>query len=323
METFKKYNANFVLIGKIAFVLATGLLLYSCKKEKKETIEVSHDLKKEQIVEIITKNMDFQMADTIPSGWNTFHYKNQSNQTHFILIDKYPEGKTSEDAEKLVAPVFDKAMTLIMEGNAEAGYAEFANLPEWFSEVVFVGGSGLVSPNQICETTLKLVPGNYIIECYVKMSNGKFHTSMGMTKDIVVTDKASGQDEPKADINIEISSTDGIVVNDSISLGHQIISVTFKDQIVHENFVGHDLHLVKMDSIADLKDLEIWMNWADPKGLIEPAPKGITFIGGVNDMPAGNKGYFSAHLVPGKYVLISEVPNASNKNMLKTFELFD
>ena len=38
------------------------------------------------------------------------------------------------------------------------------------------------------------------------------------------------------------------------------------------------------------------MNWANPKGLIEPAPIAVTFIGGVNDMPEGNKGYFTANL---------------------------
>ena len=65
--------------------------------------------------------------------------------------------------------------------------------------------------------------------------------------------------------------------------------------------------------------LENWMNWANPKGLIEPAPNAVTFIGGVNDMPTGNIGFFTAELEPGKYVLISEVPNASSKNMLKTF----
>ncbi len=61
------------------------------------------------------------------------------------------------------------------------------------------------------------------------------------------------------------------------------------------------------------------MNWADPKGLIEPAPAGITFMGGTNDMPAGSKGYFHAELEPGNYVLISEVPAPSTKNMMKTF----
>jgi len=319
MRTFKNYIVKATSIGMFIIVSSTFLFLQSCKNDKKETQHETVVVEKENVIEIITKNMDFQMPDTISSGWNTFRYKNLSPQTHFFLVDKYPEGKTSEDAEKLVAPVFDSAMKLIMEGKTEEGYAEFAKLPEWFGEVVFVGGSGLLSPNQIGETTLNLRPGKYIIECYVKMSNGIFHTSMGMTKDIVVSNTDSGNNALTSDIDISISSTDGIVFNDSISSGKHIFSVLYKDQIVHENFVGHDINLVKLDENANLEELENWMNWADPKGLIEPAPNAVTFLGGVNDMPLGNIGYFSANLEPGNYALISEVPNALSKNMLKTF----
>jgi len=151
------------------------------------------------------------------------------------------------------------------------------------------------------------------------MSNGVFHNSMGMNKEIVVTNSDSGNKEPIADIAINISSTEGIVFNDSISSGEHTFSVLYKDQIVHENFVGHDINLVKLDENANLMELENWMNWADPKGLIEPAPSGMTFLGGVNDMPEASTGYFTATLDAGRYALISEVPNASSKNMLKTF----
>ncbi len=305
--------------------LFLGTTFQSCKTEKKnpKTETAEPEIKKAPFIEIITESMDFQMPDTITSGWNTFKYKNLSPQTHFFLIDKYPEGKTSKDAETLVAPVFDSAMKLIMEGKTEEGFAEFANLPEWFSEVVFIGGSGLTSPMKTSETILNLKPGKYMIECYVKMSNGVFHTSMGMTKDLVVTNTDSGNQPPTANTKITISSKEGIVFNDSIKTGKHIFSVFFKDQITHENFVGHDVNLVKLDENADLKILENWMNWADPKGLIDPAPKAITFLGGTNDMPEGNTGYFSANLTAGRYALISEVPNASSKNMLKIFELTD
>ena len=40
-------------------------------------------------------------------------------------------------------------------------------------------------------------------------------------------------------------------------------------------------------------------------------------------MPAGAKGYFSVVLAPGNYVLVSEVPNALSKNMLKAFVVSD
>jgi len=319
MRAFENYIREIISVVLLIILSSALLFTQSCKSDKKQEISNIPEAENENVIEIVTRNMDFQMPDTILSGWNTFRYKNLSPQTHFFLIDKYPEGKTSEDAEKFVAPVFDSAMKLINEGKTEEGYAEFANLPEWFAEVMFVGGSGLLSPNQVGETTINLKPGNYILECYVKMSNGVFHTSMGMTKDIVVTTTNSDNKEPKAEIAINISSTDGIVFNDSINSGKTSFSVFYKDQIAHENFVGHDINLVKLEENADLQVLENWMNWADPKGLIEPAPSNITFLGGVNDMPEGSTAYFSVTLEAGNYALISEVPNTLSKNMLKTF----
>ena len=142
---------------------------------------------------------------------------------------------------------------------------------------------------------------------------------MGMTKPIIVTADDSGNKAPDATVNITLSSTDGIVLNTPVTKGKQIFAVFFKDQIVHENFVGHDINLVKLDTNVNLETLEKWMNWADPKGLISPAPQGFVFLGGANDMPAGSTGYFTLTLEPGNYALISEVPNTLSKKMLKTF----
>ncbi|MBV1887937.1 MAG: hypothetical protein KUG51_01475 [Urechidicola sp.] len=283
---------------------------------------ISCDSKKEKennVIEIVTEAMDFQTIDTIPSGWNTFKYINNSSETHFFLFDKYPVGKTILDTEKEVGPPFQKGMDLINKGKSEEGFAEFNKLPAWFFEVVFSGGSGLVSPNTTSLTTIKLKPGYHIIECYVKMQNGMFHSNMGMAKEIFVTDKSSESTPPKASINITISSTEGISYDNTITKGSQIFSVHFNDQIAHENFVGHDINLVKLDKNANLKELEKWMNWADPRGLITPSPNGVRFLGGVNDMPTGSTGYFYVTLEPGDYAFISEVPSSLSKNMLITF----
>jgi len=318
MRTFKIIFQK-TKITHLLFLPVLLVIMQSCKPDKKTEKNEQVEVEKENVIEIISKNMDFQMPDTIPSGWNTFLYKNLSPQTHFFAIEKYPEGKTLEDVKTLVIPFFDSGMKLINEGKSKEGFAEFGKLPEWFSEVKNLGGSGLTSPGNIAETTIKLERGNYFIECYVKMSNGVFHSSMGMFQEFVVSDIDSGNTELEADINIVISSTEGIVFNDSISSGKHTFSVFFKDQIVHENFAGHDINLTKMDKNASIEELENWMNWVDPKGLIDPSPTGITFIGGVNNMPASNKGYFTVDLQPGNYALISEVPNALSKNMLKTF----
>lgn len=308
---------NFLLIAFFIVVL-TG-----CKSDKKTAKMNEVEPAKDTIIEIVTEAMDFQTLDTIPSGWNTFKYLNNSNETHFFLLDKYPDGKTIVDTFREIIPPFQSGMDLINEGNAAEGYAEFNKLPAWFFEIVFTGGSGLVSPKKSSLTTVKLEPGYYLMECYVKMENGKFHTTMGMAKPIIVTNEDSGNIPPEATVNITISSSEGISYEGSIGKGEQVLSVYFKDQIAHEHFVGHDVNLVRLNENADLEALEKWMNWSDPKGLITPAPEGITFLGGVNEMPAGSTGYFTALFEPGKYALISEVPKSLSKNMLKTFEVSD
>lgn len=317
----KTKTENILMKVYLAIILMTFFGLNACVSDKKTEDKKDALAEKENVIEIVTKNMEFQIVDEIPSGWNTFRYTNKSPQVHFFLIDKYPEGKTIEDAEKTIAPIFQEGMDLITRGNAEEGYAAFGKLPEWFGEVVFMGGSGMVSPGQTCETTLKLDPGYYLLECYVKMANGKFHSSMGMVKELVVTEEKSSISPPLANIKLSISSNDGMVFNDPVSKGINTFSVYYEDQTVHENFVGHDVNLVKLGDNADITALEKWVNWADPKGLITPAPDGITFLGGVNDMPAGSSGYFTANLEPGNYALISEVPNASAKNLLKRFTI--
>ena len=315
MKNIKNYN------WRLAIFLMTFLSFISCKSEKKQPENKTEVAKKENVVEILTTDMEFQMPDTISSGWNTFRYINQSPQTHFFIIEKYPEGKTMLDVETLVIPYFESGMKLINEGKPEEGFAEFGKLPEWFGEVKFLGGVALLSPGKTAETSFRLVPGNYFIECYVKMSNGVFHASMGMFSEFYVSDVDSGNSESKVDYTIEISSTDGIVFDNDITAGEKTFSVYFKDQIVHENFAGHDVNLGRLDDTVDLSEIEKWMNWADPKGLIEPAPKGVTFLGGVNNMSAGETGHFRANLKPGKYIFISEVPNAMSKKMLKSFEV--
>ncbi len=305
---------------------ALVLIFLACKSDKKEAPDLDVKLNEaslSKVIEVVTNAMEFQLRDSIKSGWNTFKYINNSPEAHFILFDKYPEGKSIEDAHNEVMPAFDKGMELIIEGKMDAAMDAFGKLPEWFGDIVFSGGSGLISPNQSNLFTIKLDPGYYILECYVKMADGKFHSSMGMTKELIVLNEDSGNKPPSKSVKITLSSTEGMVVEGEFKKGKNIVGINNKDQIVYENFVGHDVNLVKLDAGADMEALEAWMNWASPTGLMTPFPDGVTFLGGVNDAPAGSIQYFEVDLDEGDYVLISEIPNASDKGMLKTFKITD
>jgi hypothetical protein len=309
--------------------LLSIVVVFNCKNDKKEGIKIQNTKTVEtkiiptDYIEIVTRSMEFQSVDTISSGWNTFKYENLSNETHFFLLDKYPEGKTVDNAITDIAPVFEEGMDLINEGKPEEGFAAFGKLPIWFGDIVFSGGSGLIAPKHTAITAVKLEPGYYIMECYVKMPNGKFHTLMGMAKPLIVLKEDSGNSPLEATVNITLSGEEGISYDTAITKGEQIFSVFVKDQKPHENFIWHDINLVKLEDNANEDALEAWMDWSDPKGLITPVPNGVSFLGGVNDMPAGRTGYFYADLKPGKYAFISEVPNTKSKGLFKTFEITD
>ncbi len=307
---------------KILFPALLVLVFMACKSDKKA--DKAPEIKLEEkagpeIIEVVTNVMDFQVRDTIKSGWNTFKYINRSNEPHFILFDKYPEGKSIADTKAQVMPPFDKGMELIIEGNIDDAMAAFGELPEWFSQIVFSGGSGMISPAKTNTFSINLLPGYYIIECYVKMADGKFHSSMGMVKELIVLNEDSGAQPPESTVQVNISSTEGTRIDGEFKKGVNVVRVNFEDQIVHENFVGHDVNLVQFGDNADKQALEAWMNWATPTGLMTPSPDGVTFMGGTNESPAGSVQYFTANLSPGNYALISEVPNAAEKNMFVEF----
>ncbi len=313
----------------VTIVLAAGI---SCKQEKKSSL--SHDMNMDKtvavkevnlpvygnLVEVKTTGMNFILPDTIPSGWTSFRYTNESPWAHFMLIDKLPvvEGKQITYADfKDIPPVFIDAMDLINEGKAEEGFAEFSRLPSWFSKIIFSGGVGIITPGETAQTTVYVEPGTYVIECYVK-TGGKFHP---MSRQINVEENTANEVPPMPTLNLAISREGGIEMKGEPVAGLQTIAVHFTDQAPHEHFLGHDVHLVKLEANDDLEELNSWMSWTEPDGLNTPAP--VRFLGGAQEMPAGNTAYITVNLQPGNYAWISEVPDPALKNMLKTFSVPD
>jgi hypothetical protein len=273
------------------------------------------------VMEVTAVDQTFQAPDSVLAGWVTFRFKNASDMTHFALVEKLPEGKKVADQQAEVAPVFQAGLDLLNAGKPDSAMAKFKELPAWFGEIEFLGGPGFLGPGRSEETTVHLDPGTYMLECYVK-TVGVFHSynpepgQYGMVHQFEVFGSSKAP-PPKADVQITISSDGGIRTEGDIGPGPHTIAVHFKDQKPHENFVGHDVHLVRLAPDTDLDALAAWMDWTQPTGLEVPAP--AEFLGGVNEMPAGSTGYLTVDLDPGQYAWIAEVPKPREKGMLKTF----
>lgn len=298
----------------------------SCKNHKEDSLNQNEDAStiKDSInvVEVVTNTMDFQIPDTLKSGWTTFKYKNKSKETHFFIFEKMPEGITMENYENELVPPFKAAFNHLLNDETEKAMQEFEKIPAWWNDVKLGGGVGLISPKKVAESTIYMRPGTYIMECYIRMPNGMPHAFYGMMKEILVTDEKNNNKEPFSNHQISISSEEGITFQDSLKAGEYQLAVTFKDQKQYETLLGHDINLVRLDTISRLDTLSNWINAANIKAFRTPIPEGLTFLGGVEDLEEGETGYFKTRLNKGTYVLISEIPNAVERNMYKTFIVF-
>ncbi|MDX1740837.1 MAG: hypothetical protein R3178_06065 [Rhodothermales bacterium] len=298
-------------------LVASVLILSGCTES--QTVTENADEPSSRF-EITTMGLTFEAPDSIASGWITFAFVNRSAMTHFALVERMPEGVGIAEQQREVAPVFQEGMDLLQAGSFDDAMAAFGALPPWFAEVEFLGGPGLVGPGRSSETTVRLAPGRYLVECYVK-TGGIFHsynpdsTQYGMVHEFTVTSDTLTSRAPAPTLTVELSSSDGIAVTGEATPGDHTIAVHFKDQMTHENFVGHDLHLARLGDDTDLESLENWMNWSVPGGLETPAP--VEFVGGVNEMPAGSTAYLHVSLEPCRYAWIYEVPASEDNGVLR------
>ena len=314
-----KLEYKYSLLTFITFLL---IAFCSCKGDKETQTPESEVKPEKSYVEVITNGMDFEMVDEVKSGWTTFKYINKSFEPHFFILEKMPDTLGIYTYKKDLFPPFTSAFNHFVNGDMEAGMKEFEKIPEWFYNVELAGGVGLTSKKTTSKSTIFLEPGTYVMECYVRMPNGLPHTFMGMVKELKVREDSNTNEPPKADFNIDISSEDGITFIDSIKAGNHILSAKFEDQKLYEHFMGHDVNLVKVEHDSLIPTLNNWLNTVDFKAFRTPEPEGLLFLGGVEDLPAGKTGYFEVNLDKGNYVLISEIPNAVERNMIKRFSVY-
>jgi hypothetical protein len=280
------------------------------------------DTVENNVVDVVARDLTFEAPDAVPAGWITFRFRNESAMTHFALIERLPEGIGIEHQQEDVAPIFQEGMNLLAAGEPDAALEVFGTLPEWFGQVVFLGGPGLLAPGRTTEAAVYLEPGTYLLECYVK-TGGVFHSynpdpaTFGMVHEFTVTGAPADTIAPSAALELTLSSERGIVMAGTPVVGQHTVAVRFADQVVHDNFVGHDVHLARLTDTTDIDALAAWMDWTRPGGLETPAP--VEFVGGVNEMPAGTTGYFTIRLEPGRYAWIAEVPDPASKGMLRVF----
>ncbi len=273
--------------------------------------DATADAGKPPVIDLRAVGKTFEGPHEIPSGWTTFRFTNASPMIHFAIFDKPPAGITVEQmSEQLMTP-FQVMMDAMNAGDDEAAKAALATFPDWVGNLGRFGGPGLLSPGLVGETTVNLPPGYYVVECYVK-TDGVFHSTspgkgkLGMVMPLTVTNENNGASEPDYDATLTIKNSGYEMDEGALQPGHNTIRVEYAEQQALPTFVGNDVHLMRVDNPESIALADAWMDWSTRDGLQSPSP--VTFLGGVEDLPAGSYGYFSVDLAPGNYAFIGEMP---------------
>lgn len=291
------------LLMKSILALSIGIWFISCSPSQDQ-----------KVVEVVAKDFKFEVADTIPSGWSTFRFTNAGHTVHFFLLNLLPDSISYQAYLDEVTDPFQVVFDSIKAGKSkeEAVGMLIELIPSWyFTDVKQMGGSGILSEGKSIEVTVNLAPGTYAMECYIK-EQGVFHTSLGMINPVVVSEEKSDTTPPLTNMKITLSNFK-IETEGALQKGKNTFSVFFKEH--PEIGLGNDVHIIRLDQDTDLEKIIAWLDWMNIEGLQSPAP--VEFYGGIQEMPVGMTGYFTAYLEPGDYAWIAE--SSAAKGMVKRF----
>jgi len=302
------------IIGLI--IIAGGVMACSSKKEAKSIDKTSGD--KSSVIEVAARDFAFEAPKEIPSGWNTFRFTNNGLQEHFFYIYRLPADKTFDQFKQEAMAPFGAVWKEYASGmiSRDSAMAKFGvDLPVWFmTELVPSGGVGLTEPGETSETMVNLDPGIHVIECYVKMPDGRWHTEMGMQQPIKVTEDSSKAKPPTADVELTLSNYK-IERKGNYTSGDQTVAIHVTEN--PQGFTMHNLDLFRLDDSTNVQQIIKWMDWMDLNEFRAPAP-GYS-LGGIEPMAAGRTGYVTLNLTPGRYAWVSE--GYGSNGMVETFTI--
>lgn len=220
----------------------------------------------------------FSGPDSIPAGMTTMTLVNEGEEFHHQQLVRVPPGMT-------IAELLEAAGE---EGPPPPG-------------VLLAGGVSVLSPGISASATVNLVPGNYLMVCFIPNAEGVPHVALGMAKPLTVTEPTGPlAAEPATNLTLELVDF-MFELSAPISAGPQTIGVINKGPQDHEAF------LVKLDPGATADDILAAMSPGAPPG----PPPGLA-MGGFQAVNVGGGGAFSVEFTPGNYALICFVEDPAS-----------
>lgn len=212
-------------------------------------------------VDVSATEFAFDVPAEVAGGVVEMRFTNIGGLPHEFGFARIEEGKTQADVKAVI------------ESGGEP--------PKWAEDVAGVPG---LSPGQSITVTRTLEPGSYVFLCFFPDPEGTPHANLGMYELFTIAgDTGAALPEPDA----TITATDD---------GLQVPALTSGEQMVEFENGGtepHELALVTFEPGKGIKDVDRWFG----SGYQGEPP--VTFLGGMQTIPAGESVFLTIDLEPG------------------------
>jgi uncharacterized cupredoxin-like copper-binding protein len=228
------------------------------------------------VVNVVAKEYQYTMPDSIPAGPTLFHLTDAGKQLHHMTIVKFAPGKTIADLTSLPPGPF----------------------PAW---AVFMGGPNAPMPmGGQDEDVLDLSPGHYAAICLIPGPDGKPHMMDGMVKAFTVTPSAKKGTMPATDLTLKLVNF-AFEFSKAPTAGHHVI------RVVNDGSLPHEAEIFRMQPDKTGEDVLKWLS----AGMQGPPPGAP--VAGITTMVPGKENTLLIDFSRGAYAVLCFVPAKDGK----------
>ena len=227
-------------------------------------------------VTIIADEFALQAPDTLAEGAVTFDLVNRGKEFHHLWIARLEDGRTMEDVQAMLKNPGPP--------------------PAWIRDI---GGPNAPMPEGgIANATVRLLPGTYVLGCWIPSPDGVPHIMKGMVRQLTVVPAEHPAPAPVPTVTMTLHDY-GFTLSRPLTPGRHLIEVR---NLASQS---HEIELATLNQGRTAQDLLAWIH--EPAGPIPGAA-----IGGVSPIAKGEVAWFEVDVRPGRYALICFLPDAKD-----------
>jgi hypothetical protein len=238
---------------------------------------------------IVEKEYGFEVDGDLNAGAITIDVRNSGKEAHMASFGKLTAGKTVADARvamKNARPDDQNPLNGLLEEDTPLDDVGNLQFP----------GTALQA------TAGEVVPGNYLLICFLPDSSGKPHAALGMMAGITVKDKVEKK-LPKADVTFTAGATK-TTGPATVDAGETTIEVR------NTSGAAREIILAKVKKGKTTEDVDAYFKEAGDN-LPDLATSPLEFFALVFD--AKQTRYLTADLTPGQWALAVQDPDKSSE----------